>query len=504
MYDVLVVGGGVSGLSAATHLAENGVKNILVLEANDRVGGRTLTDSEGTDLGGAYIGPTQDRLLRTIAKLDLSIYKVYTKGYTTQCVRRRLNKFLGVIPKLPLLASLDLNNLMVIAEKMAKTVPTDAPHKAPNAEKLDTISCKEWLNKHCWTQDAINLFGTAISTLLCVEPQDVSVLYFMWYIASGGGVRRMFETIDGAQDSKCVGGMGQVSNKLADRLGTDVVHLSEPVRSIFNQQDGVQVVTLEGKSYTAKQVIFAIPPLQRCRIHYSPPLDGSHAQLIQRFPMGSIIKTFCFYDEPYWRKANRNGMIVADDGICKVCFDDTKPDGSMPMLMGFIDGPMARKWVTKTKEERMQALAENYAFMFQDERLKNPVNYKEKIWMEEPYIGGCYVGVPPPGGLTEFQHDIRAPMWDNKVFFAGTETATQWAGYIDGAIQAGERAAREILASKGIIKKDDIWTKEPEHPSLPFVPLEISAAERLLVPTVPVFFAAVLLAVCAYGVKSIL
>eukprot|EP01006_Ploeotia_vitrea_P035875 TRINITY_DN65946_c0_g1_i3.p2 TRINITY_DN65946_c0_g1~~TRINITY_DN65946_c0_g1_i3.p2 ORF type:complete len:177 (+),score=24.79 TRINITY_DN65946_c0_g1_i3:771-1301(+) len=176
----------------------------------------------------------------------------------------------------------------------------------------------------------------------------------------------------------------------------------------------------------------------------------------------------------------------------------------MPMLMGFIDGPMARKWVTKTKEERMQALAENYAFMFQDERLKNPVNYKEKIWMEEPYIGGCYVGVPPPGGLTEFQHDIRAPMWDNKVFFAGTETATQWAGYIDGAIQAGERAAREILASKGIIKKDDIWTKEPEHPSLPFVPLEISAAERLLVPTVPVFFAAVLLAVCAYGVKSIL
>lgn len=132
-----------------------------------------------------------------------------------------------------------------------------------------------------------------------------------------------------------------------------------------------------------------------------------------------------------------------------------------------------------TTEERKKAIAAHYAEKFRIPELQHPVNYIEKNWAEEEYSGGCYVSNFPPGVLTQFGEEIRRPFL--KTFFAGTETATYWAGYMDGAIQAGERAAREVLHAAGKIPASEIWQDEPAFPEmLPEKPLQPMLVERLL------------------------
>eukprot|EP01012_Entosiphon_sulcatum_P004202 TRINITY_DN1157_c0_g1_i1.p1 TRINITY_DN1157_c0_g1~~TRINITY_DN1157_c0_g1_i1.p1 ORF type:complete len:506 (-),score=66.65 TRINITY_DN1157_c0_g1_i1:23-1540(-) len=474
--DVIVIGGGVSGLSSASLLSAAGLE-VIVLEAQNRVGGRTFTDSEGTDLGGAYIGPTQNHLLRVIRDLGLEIYKVYTKGRTVQRLRGRIQHYIGTIPPVGLFSKLDLNNVMVKLDEMAQHVPADGPWRAPKATLWDSMTMKDFVHSVCWTRDAIALMETATQALLCRSMSEVSLLYVLWYIRSGGGVRRLFETENGAQDSKLKGGMQQIANGLAARLG-DNVRLNSPVASITQSADEVVVRLHDGSTLTSSHVVCAIPPVQLQRLNFTPCLSPMKQQLLQRMPMGSIIKTFVFYETPFWREKQLCGMSVCDEGISLVTFDDTKPDGSMPCIMGFVLAHEATRWARFSAEERRNALCAHYAKVFESPLALKPINYKEQNWSAEPWIGGCYVGSCGPNVLSQFGSAIREPA--GRVYFAGTETAKYWAGYIDGAIESGERAARQVLHRLGKISQDKIWQQSPPAPELPEVPLPFSAAERFL------------------------
>ncbi|XP_041355941.1 amine oxidase [flavin-containing]-like isoform X2 [Gigantopelta aegis] len=318
------------------------------------------------------------------------------------------------------------------------------------------------------------------------EPYEASLLWFLWYIAACGGINRIFGITNGGQERKFVGGSMQISEGLAKKLGNEKVLLKSPVTKIEQKAHEVVVQDLNGKQFSAKYVIVATPlPLQQ-KIVYEPPLPSRRNQLIQRLPMGSVIKTFMYYNTPFWRKKGCCGSAAIDDqdGLIGFCLDDVKPDGSHPAIMGFILADKARKYCDLTKEERKKRISELYSKVFQTDEALNPIHYEEMDWLAEQWSGGCYTTMMPPGFLTKFGREIRKPI--GRLYFAGTETATYWSGYMEGAIQAGERAGREILAEMGKIRSDQIWQDEPEDKEILPHPFETSFWERHA-PSVPVF-----------------
>jgi monoamine oxidase len=194
----------------------------------------------------------------------------------------------------------------------------------------------------------------------------------------------------------------------------------------------------------ARRAVVAIPPTLAGRIAYDPPLPAYRDQLTQRFPMGSCVKCLAFYEEPFWRADGLSGSAVSDPGPASIVFDNSPPDGSPGIIVGFLEGHWARELGRVSEEERRTAVLTNFARLF-GPRAASPEQYLERNWGEEEWSRGCYVGYTPPGVLTAYGPAIRAPI--GPLHWAGTETATVWNGYMDGAIQSGERAAREALAA---------------------------------------------------------
>ncbi|XP_019505291.1 PREDICTED: amine oxidase [flavin-containing] A [Hipposideros armiger] len=487
MFDVVVIGGGISGLSAAKLLAKYEA-NVLVLEARDRVGGRTYTvrneHVDYVDVGGAYVGPTQNRILRLSKELGLETYKVNVKERLVQYVKGRTYPFRGAFPPVwnPI-AYLDYNNLWRTMDNMGKEIPADAPWDAPHAEEWDRMTMKDLIDKICWTNTAKQFASLFVNINVTSEPHEVSALWFLWYVKQCGGTTRIFSVTNGGQERKFVGGSGQVSERIMSLLG-DRVKLKSPVTYVDQSGDNIIIETLNHEVYECRYVICAIPPTLTTKIHFKPELPPERNQLIQRLPMGAIIKCMMYYKEAFWKKKDYCGCMIIEDeeAPISITLDDTKPDGSLPAIMGFI---LARKAIQLSKlhkDERKRKICELYSKVLGSEEALHPVHYEEKNWCEEQYSGGCYTAYFPPGIMTQYGRVIRQRV--GRIFFAGTETATQWSGYMEGAVEAGERAAREILNAWGKVAKQDIHIQEPESEDVPAVEITHTFWERNL-PSVP-------------------
>ncbi|XP_077436379.1 amine oxidase [flavin-containing] [Vanacampus margaritifer] len=482
-YDVIVVGGGISGLSAAKLLLESGLSPV-VLEARDRVGGRTFTvqnkETKWVDLGGAYVGPTQNRILRLAKQYGVKTYKVNEEEDLVHYVNGKSTSFKGSFPPTwnPLV-KLDFNNLFRTFDKMGKEIPREAPWKAPHAEEWDHMSMQQLIEKICWTSATRRFATLFVNVNVTSEPHEVSALWFLWYIKQSGGTLRIFSTTNGGQERKFVGGSGQISECMARELG-DRVKLQSPVCRIDQSGDMVVVETTDKQTYMAKYVILAIPPCLNQKIHFSPELPPLRNQLINRVPMGSVIKCMVYYKENFWRKKGLCGsMVIEEEGApIGLTLDDTKPDGSVPAIMGFILARKCRKLCGLTKEERFKKICESFSRALDTEEALHAIHYEEKNWCEEEYSGGCYTTYFPPGILTQFGRVLREPV--GRLYFAGTETATVWSGYMEGAVQAGERAAREILCTMGKIHRGQIWQTEPESEDVPARPFVTTFWDRNL------------------------
>ncbi|XP_008151246.3 amine oxidase [flavin-containing] A [Eptesicus fuscus] len=485
MFDVVVIGGGISGLSAAKLLAEHEV-NVLVLEARDRVGGRTYTIRNKhvgyVDVGGAYVGPTQNRILRLSKELGLKTYKVNVNERVVQYVKGKTYPFRGAFPPVwnPI-AYLDYNNLWRTMDNMGKEIPADAPWNAPHAEEWDRITMKELIDKICWTQTARRFASLFVNINVTSEPHEVSALWFLWYVKQCGGTTRIFSVTNGGQERKFVGGSGQVSELIMEHLG-DRVKLSHPVTCVDQSGDNIIIQTLNREVYQCKYVISAIPPALTTKIHFIPELPSERNQLVQRLPMGAIIKCMMYYKEAFWKKKDYCGCMIIEDeeAPISITLDDTKPDGSFPAIMGFILARKAIHLAKLQKDQRKKIICELYSKVLGSEEALQPVHYEEKNWCEEQYSGGCYTAYFPPGIMTQYGRIIREPV--DRIHFAGTETATHWSGYMEGAVEAGERAARSILNALGKETKQDI--EEPESEDVPAIEITHTFWERNL-PSVP-------------------
>ena len=444
--DAIVVGAGLSGLAAARELAGAGM-DVRVLEARDRVGGRTLNHSVGerdddvVELGGQWVGPTQHEVMALVGELGLETYPTHTAGKNLfEKQNGRISRYSGTIPRLNPLVLADYGRADAKFKRMAKALDPKAPWEHPDAERLDGQTVDDWIRRVAKTKTGREALALGIRGVFSVEPADMSMLHWLFYTASAGSWDALLDTEGGGQQDRIVGGSQLISIRMAEELGDRVV-LESPVDSIRVEDDGVVAGDLR-----ARRVIVALPPALAGRLAYEPALPTARDQLTQRVPMGSVIKCVAVYDEPFWRREGLSGIATSLPGPVQVVFDNTPPNDSPGVLMGFLEGRDARILGPASEAERRHAVVGTFTRLFGD-RAATPIGYAEKDWSAEPYSRGCYAGVPTPGTWTAYGRALREPI--DRIHWAGTETATRWMGYFDGAIQAGRRAAGEVAAAEG-------------------------------------------------------
>lgn len=436
---VAVVGGGLAGLSAARQLDRRNV-DVRVLEARDRVGGRTLTRDVGgepVDLGAQWIGPGQQHVRGLVEELGVETFDQHAAGRAQFRTAGEVRRHDDAIRALGVPSQLNLLLAIRRIGTLSRRVPPEAPHEAPRADAWDATTVATWRDRILRTEASRDAFDATFRAVFGAEPKELSLLYFLFYVNAAGGFGSLTAVEGGAQQTRLAGGTQQLSEAMAADLP---VHLESAVRAIEQREAGV-TVEAAGLVVDADYAVVAVPPALAGRIRYDPPLPAARDGLTQRAPMGSVIKCVAAYEEPFWRGRGLSGEVIDAEGPVGLIFDDSPAGGSSGALVGFFLGDDAREWAGAAERERREVVAERFAAYFGPEA-RDPEAYAEHAWANDPHSRGCYAGNPPPGTLTSYGEALREPV--GRIHWAGTETATRWAGYMDGAISSGRRAAGEV------------------------------------------------------------
>jgi monoamine oxidase len=447
--DVCVVGAGFAGLAAAYRLRQAGA-NVVLLEARARVGGRSFThDLKGggwIDFGGQWVGPTQDRFYALIKEMGCETYpspnfgKTLQRGVLDDAYHRVAHGSDDGYPGATL-----VNDGFAALDKLADTVDPHAPWAHPDAERLDAMTFAEWLRANIENENARRFVGVEVGTVPCANPEEISVLHLAWLIKACNGLDMLFGDEGGAQQDRVIGGTQIVARRVAERLG-GVIRLGQPVRRIAWSERGA-VVHSDQLSVAARHVIVAIPPHLAGAIEYEPPLPTNRAQVTQRWPQGLAIKVSMLYSEPFWRKDGLNGASLDHFSIVSETADSSTPPGysKAGILTGFVYTDNARKAAAMEPGARKTVFLGEVAKRFGSQALM-PEQYHESNWSMQSWTRGCFTGFLTPGATRLFGSAVRDPV--GPLHWAGSETATAWPSFIDGAIRSGEREADAIRKAR--------------------------------------------------------
>lgn len=448
--DVVVVGAGLSGLICADQLRKCGLE-VRLLEADERWGGRLLGHTTGSgqtiDLGGQWVGANHHHLLSLLDRFDLHRYPTYGAG--EGMFRWQGNNHRGPVehdfrasllsfkPHELGLPRADVDEAMALQrtfQQLSAQVPVRTPWCAPDAESLDRISVAEWLRQQAAGELARYPFSwlTRVGGSGGFEPYESSLLHLAWSQAAAP----QHET---PEAWLVEGGAFQVAGRLASELG-DGLELRAPVSAIEQNGAGVRVIHGDGSRLTAAAAVVAVPPPRRLGIRFEPPLPPGWTGLLQRSPMGSMVKVLAIYSEPFWRKEGLNGHGVGLLPTLEATLDSSQPDGP-GVLTSFIAGARAAAWQQLSEAARRRAvLADLQAWW--GPQAATPEELICQNWNQDPWSTGGFTSFVSPGAWTCFGSIWQQP--HGRVFWAGTEASSRWPGYCEGALEAGMAAADQV------------------------------------------------------------
>lgn len=441
--DAVVVGAGLAGLTAARDLTKAGLE-VVVLEARDRVGGRTfdqeLSNGVRVESGGQWIGPSQDAVTSLVEELGLETHPTFVDGedimfYDGQAVRYSDESF-----GLPQECAEELFRVWERIEGLADRISVESPWTSLEADSLDESTVASWLRAETENGLVLRFFGMVVPAIFAAEPGEMSMLHFLFYVKSGNGLAMLAATEGGAQERRVVGGTQSISIAMASELG-DAVRMNTPVQGIRQTPGGVTIVHNAG-SIQASEVIVAIPPTLAGRIIYDPVLPARRDSLTQQMPAGSVIKINIGYRTPFWREEGLSGAVLSLEDPFSFVFDNSPPDAKCGVLVTFAEADHSRHVRDMTKETRHRLAVETMVKYF-GPQASQTTDIIELDWSAEPWTRGCYGAHLGAGVWTRYGNALAEPI--GRIHWAGTETAQTWNGYMDGAVRSGHRTAKEIL-----------------------------------------------------------
>lgn len=438
VFDVVIVGAGLAGLTAARDLRRAGFESFVVLEARDRVGGRTLNHDLGggqiSDAGGQWMGPGQTAVADLARELDVGTFPTYYEGKTV---------LLGGDGRL----TIDLKGTFGTDEaighklsELARDVPSGAPWKSPRARELD-ISVGDWLARQgIKPDDQVGWNGSILLTGGAM-PAKMGLLHFLSMINSANSDYAQLDSIKhSAQETRFVGGSQLLSIKMAQQLG-DKLRLSCPVRQISDWDREVVTLHTDKGEVRARKLIMALSPPLCQQIRFRPALPEKRAALQRAWPAHSPArKTAMVYARPFWRDKGLNGHIFQVGGPIIWAWDNSPPQGDIGVINAFV----LNASLPSDPKAAQRTLAEIYAQAWGREAL-TPVSYHDHDWGKaDPWTITC-VSAIPPGFWRTHGEALRPPC--GNLIWSGTETADIWAGYMDGAVRSGHQSALQVLQS---------------------------------------------------------
>ncbi|BCW42742.1 monoamine oxidase (plasmid) [Arthrobacter sp. StoSoilB3] len=444
--EAIVVGGGLSGMAAAYTMAREGLR-VTVLEAKDRVGGRTHSDASTPggplDLGGMLIGTTHHRSRLLGETLGLSWVPARPSGSMTyraegQVVRAPDGGYPDSVGGSTDLDA-ELTRVNGLFDELAETVGAEGPWEGPEHVALDAVTVQSWLEENVTDEVARRIVRTDLNIIVGADTTEMSMLFWAQYVAKCEGMRALQVT---ANDALWLGGSQQISQRIAELEGITVV-TDAPVYSVAYSDDNVVVESARGR-FTAPAATIAVPPSAANAIQFSPELPLQRRQLQARAPMGRESKVQVRYSRAFWRDAGLSGEVF-DLDLGYLSLDVTRPGDDWATIVAFIGGKDYDTWFALGAEARKKAVIDSLVAVLGPEAA-DVLGYHETDWPSVPYTMGAPVTVMPPGLLSRIGDALNAPV--GPLRFAGTEAAPMWTGYMEGAVRAGEAAAHSILETR--------------------------------------------------------
>lgn len=438
--DVIVVGAGLSGLTAASDIARAGL-SVGVIEARDRIGGRihSVPDNFGhpVELGAEFVGPHQTAILELADRYGLRLQPTFDEGIHIGSFGRGERRWTGDRPALSVAGLIGTAAGIGALNALSRTVDPVKPWSGRLAGYLDRRSVAQFLAR--LPHESAGLLGVAMRSIFATDVDRLSLLHVVMCIRSAGGFRRYLRT-NGSQQLRFIDGARALCERLAATLPSPPI-LSAPVSAVAQGDSGGEVVT-GGDALRAGAVVIAVPPPHAAALTFDPRLPEGHLRHLAAANPGTVLKYHLAYPRPFWRGAGLSGKSISSDDLVNATFDFSTDDQGV--LVAFVVGERARRLLDRSASERLDAVLVDLSRRFGPEAA-HPADTRVHVWNEDPWAPGCFGAFHAPGSWTSNRAVPSRPQ--GRIHFAGTETATCFYGSMEGAVTAGHRAATDVIAA---------------------------------------------------------
>lgn len=449
--DVVIIGAGYTGLAAAYRLSQRKF-NVALLEASQRCGGRAMesivSENFRLELGAQYISDDQKLMTKLASELGLELFPAWSAGDNFFAANGEIKRFqtspaacLTEMFGYPKEVEEEIEALLRQLSELSSGISTAEPWQAKMAQEWDSITFHSWLERYLKSAVAKQFFRAMTNQGFSTEPEQISLLQMLWFLKSSHGIPKW--TIGGSQPRRIVGGTQQVAERLASRL-SGKISLYERVVKIQQAKDKVFVHT-DRDTFFARFAIVCVPPQLIHAIQYLPPLPPDLFRAFGAMQSGNAMKVQAIYKRPFWRPHGWSGNGIDFDAPQSFTYDNSSKEGSPGVLLGFLTARHATEWNQRSKEERRLAVLQSWAKIFGREALE-PLEYEEMDWMSDPFIRGGHGTHFPPGFWCELGPALGGTQMPHykRLFWAASDLAKDWSGYLEGALLAGEQVAYEV------------------------------------------------------------